>query len=163
MVNKRGNLYRAMDEILFRAKAINRDFDRERRTNYKNGDWVYGLITKPYDERFPKLPAEMRNTNGIGGIEVDYKTIGMWTGKLDCEENYIFENDILQDVDTGEYVVVQWFPEHSSFMVWRIEINKIEFLYSFLDSKYKKLKVVGNIYDGQNLTDKAMEEFDYES
>lgn len=141
-------------EILFRAKAINRAPDRECRTNYKNGDWVYGLITKPYDERFPKLPAEMSNTDGISGIEVDYKTIGMWTGKLDCEGNHIFENDTLQDVDTSEHVVVQWFPEHSAFMVWRIAINKIEFLYSFLDSKYKKLKVVGNVYDNSELVEK---------
>lgn len=150
-------------EILFRAKAINRDFDREYRANYKNGDWVYGLITKPYDERFPKLSAEMRNTDGISGIEVDYKTIGMWTGKLDCEENYIFENDILQDVDTGEYVVVQWFPEHSSFMVWRIAINKIEFLYSFLDSRYKKLKVIGNKFDNGDLIDREREKFTNEN
>ena len=143
-----------MREILFRGKAINRDPDRDCRTNYKNGDWVYGLITKPYDERFPKLPAEMRNTDGISGIEVDYKTIGMWAGKLDYEGNHIFENDILQDVDTKEYVVVQWFPEHSSFMVWRVAINKIAFLYSFLDSEYKKLKVVGNIYDNPELIEK---------
>lgn len=157
----RGNLYRAMDEILFRAKVINRDckygYSPNRRSSYKNGDWVYGLITKPYNKCFPKLPAEMRNTDGVNGIEINHKTIGMWTGKLDCEENYIFENDILQDVDTGEYVVVQWFPEHSSFMVWRIAINKIEFLYSFLDSKYKKLKVVGNVYDSQDLIDKEKE------
>lgn len=33
-----------MKEILFRAKAINRDQDREYRTNYKNGDWVYGFV-----------------------------------------------------------------------------------------------------------------------
>lgn len=161
----RGNFYRAMDEILFRAKAINRDckygYSLNRRSDYKNGDQVYGLITNPYDERFPKLPAKMRNTDGISGIEVDYKTIGMWTGKLDCEGNYIFENDILQDVNTGEYVIVQWFPEHSSFMVWRTTINKIDFLYFFLYPR--KLKVVGNVYDGQNLTEKAMEEFDYES
>lgn len=159
----RGNFYRAMDEILFRAKAINRNEGWSYRTNYKNGDWVYGLVTTMYDNRFPNLPAKMKNTDGVDGIDVDYKTIGMWTGKLDCEESYIFENDILQDIDTGEYVVVQWFPEHSSFMVWRITINKIEFLYSFLDSKYKKLKVVGNVYDGQNLIDKAIEEVDYES
>lgn len=41
-----------MREILFRAKAINRDSidSRCRRTDYKNGDWVYGLITKLHDE-----------------------------------------------------------------------------------------------------------------
>lgn len=37
-----------MREILFRAKAINRDPFSEYRTNYKNGDWVYGLITRQY-------------------------------------------------------------------------------------------------------------------
>lgn len=31
-----------MREILFRAQAINRD-GQEHRTNYKNGEWVYGI------------------------------------------------------------------------------------------------------------------------
>ena len=34
-------------EILFRGKAINRD-EGYHRTEYKNGDWVYGLLTQPY-------------------------------------------------------------------------------------------------------------------
>ena len=68
-----------MREILFRGKAINRDYGYHR-TNYKNGDWVYGLVTRLYDERFENLPAEMTNVNGIEGIEVDYKTIGQYTG-----------------------------------------------------------------------------------
>ncbi len=72
-----------MREILFRAKAINRDPFSEYRTNYKNGDWVYGLITRQYDERFETLPAEMTNTDGVSGIEVDYKTIGQFTGLID--------------------------------------------------------------------------------
>lgn len=45
---------RTMRDILFRAKAINRDPDREYRTDYKNGDWVYGLISKLYDEETHK-------------------------------------------------------------------------------------------------------------
>lgn len=58
-----------MREILFRAKAINRD-NGYYRTSYKNGDWVYGLLTRLYDERFEAVPAEMKNTNGVSGIEV---------------------------------------------------------------------------------------------
>lgn len=65
-------------EILFRGKAINRDKGYHR-TNYKNGDWVYGLVTRLYDERFENLPAEMTDTNGVSGIEVDYKTVGQYT------------------------------------------------------------------------------------
>ena len=51
-----------MREILFRAKAINRDPNREYRTSYKNGDWVYGLIAEPYNAKYG-LSAEMRNEN----------------------------------------------------------------------------------------------------
>ena len=82
-------------EILFRAKAINRDPDREYRTNYKNGDWVYGLVTTMYDDRFPNLPAEMKNTDGISGIDVDHRTIGEYTGLTDKNSTKIFERDII--------------------------------------------------------------------
>lgn len=48
-----------MREILFRAKAINHDPDKEYRTNYKNGDWVYGFVTKLYNAEY-NSPAEMK-------------------------------------------------------------------------------------------------------
>lgn len=48
-----------MREILFRGKAINRDKGYHR-TEYKNGDWVYGLLTRHYDERFENLPAGLK-------------------------------------------------------------------------------------------------------
>lgn len=69
-------------EILFRAKAINRD-EYICRSQYKNGDWVYGLVTRLYDARFPSLPAEMTDINGVSRIEVDYRTIGQHTELTD--------------------------------------------------------------------------------
>lgn len=44
-----------MRDILFRGKAINRDSGYHR-TNYKNGDWVYGLVTKLYNELYDLPP-----------------------------------------------------------------------------------------------------------
>ena len=69
-------------EVLFRAKAINRDKGYHR-TSYKNGDWVYGLITRLYDERFENLPAEMTDENCVSGIEIDHSTICQFTSLTD--------------------------------------------------------------------------------
>lgn len=53
-----------MREILFRAKAINRIGGREYRTKYKNGDWVFELLTEPYREFDGYIqPATMKNTD----------------------------------------------------------------------------------------------------
>lgn len=119
-----------MREILFRAKAINRNKGYHR-TKYKNGDWVYGLLTKLYDEQFENLPAEMTNEYGVSGIEIDHNTIGEFTGLTDKNGKKIFEGDIVKN-DNGTKKAVEFFkgrycpfiafPEYRSWNEWECEV-----------------------------------------
>lgn len=143
-----------MREILFRAKAINRDIGYHR-TNYKNGYWVYGLVTKLYDERFD-LPAEMTDINGVSGIEVDYKTIGQYTGLKDKNGKRIFEGDIFSRLDgamDGIPRIVRWDEEHMEF---KCPLVKKHWAFGKSDCslwlmKYEDIEVIGNIHDNPEL------------
>ena len=137
-----------MREILFRAKAINRDPGREYRTKYKNGDWVYGLLEKPRYPEFPELPAEMRNTDGVSGIEVDFDTIGQYTGLMDKNGVKIFDGDIIKSTETGEIAVVEWQDGHSAFMLCVPKQNDFEYM-GEVGSDI--MEVIGNIYDNPEL------------
>lgn len=132
-----------MREILFRAKAINRDPFSEYRTNYKNGDWVYGLITRQYDERFETLPAEMTNTDGVSGIDVDYKTIGQFTGFIDQNGKKIFEGDICH-VYGSEYYQDCW--DVNDICAIKLNCKCLWYL-----ENAENVEVVGNKYDNPEL------------
>lgn len=129
-------------EILFRGKAINRD-NGYHRTAYKNGDWVYGLVTQLYDERYENLPAEMINIDGVSGIEVDYKTVGQYTGLNDKRGVKIFEGDILK-FKSGNYVV-KWCNDHSKFL--QVDRQFSRELFVCIEGS----EVIGNIHDNPEL------------
>ena len=142
-----------MREIFFRAKAINRNPDRKYRTNYKNGDWVYGLISKLYDEethkRYNFLFAEMTNESGVSGIDVDYKTIGQYTGLKDKNGNKVFEGDIVRWKECDH-----WAPDDgivSGYVLyvdgqWLIQRPNIR---SYLWWAHSSCEIIGNIYDSE--------------
>ena len=155
-----------MREILFRAKAINRKPNCEYRTDYKNGDWVYGLVSKLYDEdfyeKFPHSYAEMTNEDGVSGIDIDYKTIGQYTGLTDKNGVKIFEGDILsiaQKCDSvGRYfdppikypanVVVKW-----DLCAWMWEVILQEKFYLHFPDAWchYQCENVGNVHDNPEL------------
>ena len=130
-----------MCEILFRAKAINRDIG-SRRTKYKNGDWVYGLLTKTYDERFENLPAEMTDTSGISGIEVNYKTIGQFTGLTDKNGVKIFEGDIVTLPGEDNPCEIVWNDTEAKF-----EFKSFDITADFDNYWAQELEVIANKYD----------------
>lgn len=145
-----------MREILFRGKAINRDIGYHR-TSYKNGDWVYGLVIKLYNERF-ELPAEMTNVNGVSGIEVDYKTIGWYTGLTDKNGKKIFEGDIIKYKNTDGIKFngvaltvigkVVYNEKNASFAIsGKDKIGAKHYDYFPI----KNIEVIGNIHDNPEL------------
>lgn len=162
-----------MREILFRGKAINRDPEGTYRTNYRNGDWVYGLVTNYYDDRFPNVPLEMTNESGVSGIDVDHETVGQWTGLVDKNGIKIFEGDILQgdeypyccDGSLNYFAEVVWFEECCAFGIttWKnpnssvrgISDGMSDYMEDFESSRWL---IIGNIYDNPELIDGSEED-----
>lgn len=140
-----------MREIVFRGKAANREKGRSYRTSYKNGDWVYGLLTDT--ENYAGF-AEMTNINGVCGIEVDKSTVGQYTGLTDRDGNKIFEGDVVRHYNR--------FDDPAAFDVGKIfwDTHKCRWLRTSLKCDYnpevwsssaKSYEVIGNIYDNPGL------------
>lgn len=137
-----------MREILFRGKAANREDYRVYRTKYKNGDWVYGLLTDA--DNYLGF-AEMTNTGGVQGIEVDKNTIGQFTGLLDKNYKRIFEGDIV----TGLFLfglsvnAVVTFQDGAFGLEWcRGDVKTFNAFTSICNVKYE---VIGNVHDNPEL------------
>ena len=130
-------------EILFRGQT--------RRKNewakMPSSNWVYGGIFVPEDNlNFAIIIAQQENTVEKHSVYGD--TVGQYTGLTDKNGVRIFEGDIIQSLETKETAVVQWFPEHSAFMVWCKSSNEVGFLYECTKSN---IEVIGNIYDNPEL------------
>lgn len=139
-----------MREILFRAKAINRIKGREYRTHYKNGDWVFGLVSKPYYDFNGYIQnAEMTNTDGVEGIEVDHETLGQYTGLTDKNGVRIFEGDVIQ-CERGVGTVMYQRGSGDNFMngfiiLWATEYYLRQELGFW--ATQRDITIIGNIYD----------------
>lgn len=151
-----------MREILFRAKAINRDPNREYRTNYKNGDWVYGLIERIYDERFPNIPSSMIDQYGVSNIDVDYKTISEYTGLTDKNGKKIFEGDIVKcydkNVDESFFSIIMFGNPNGFYNYgWQLKpIGETDFNVDILcwvdmEDTGAYIEIIGNIFENPEL------------
>ncbi len=156
-----------MREHLYRGKAINRDPNRTYRTEYKNGDWVFGLLSK-----LDKYGAEMTNEDGVTRIDVDPETICEFTGLTDKNKTKIFESDVVKATLSvaGEqsYAIGVVVFENGTFKLKVLQSkNTTEFKqymgediksfaleHNFLDRKYL-FEVIGNIYDNPELLNRG--------
>ena len=147
-----------MREILFRGKAINRNPYCEYRTNYQNGDWVYGLVSKLFDSYFELPDAEMTNESGVSGIEVDGRTVGQYTGLTDKNGVKIFEGDIIKvddDFDTfgkmaGEIREV-WYKSGGFRLKPKYPSSIARGDRGYWMEDGADFEVIGNIYDNPEL------------
>ena len=150
-----------MREILFRAKAINRDPRMQYRTDYKNGDWVYGLVSsdrKYHDTQF----TEMTNIDSVSGIDVDRETVCEYTGLTDRNGANIFEGDIVKItdkiVDATYYARVEFGNPNAQYN-WGFQLVplcKTPFAVDILhwvdmEESGAFIEIIGNIYDNPEL------------
>ena len=162
-----------MREILFRGKAINRDPNYEYRTSYKNGDWVYGLVSRAYHDYYSNFWIEMTNGDGVSGIDVDYNTLGQYTGLSDKNGTKIFEGDILQgeeypycsDGNYNYFAEIVWFDENCAFGIttWKNPKSNVRGISDGISSYMEDFDssdwlVIGNIYDNPEILEKRYDE-----
>ena len=154
-----------MREILYKAKAINRDPNHEYRTNYKNGDWVFGLVTRLVDEEYKcdrhgnKMPTEMRDVDGNSGIDIDQDTICEYIGLTDKNGAPVFENDYVRNPEDGFIYTVIWNANETDhedgFGFVLFHTSGLSRINSATMSKYE---VVGNVFENTDKDDECDED-----
>lgn len=124
----------AIREVIFRGKRMD------------NGEWIYGDLIQNVD--CIKIREQEKDIKRIAkSFEIDPETVGQFTGLTDKNGTMIWEGDIIQSLKSSVTGLVQWFPEHSAFMVWCKSANEVGFLYECADI----IKVISNIHDNSEL------------
>ena len=106
-----------MREILYRGQRL------------ADGKWIYGYYFE--QEMHDGLRSYIRTsqTDRFGSdFSVDPDTVGQYTGRMDVDDDKIFEGDVLtvsifdhNGLDTMYTVVVKWAEEYAQFMC--VDVN----------------------------------------
>lgn len=111
---------------------------------------------KSYSEMYPNVQNHIGSDFGFGHIlqntvkGLDCKVM-QYTGLRDKNGVEIYEGDIIED-HIGRGVVV-WWVRNAAFKVSYIgeNYNKGKWLVDYLESEYKTITVIGNIYENPEL------------
>lgn len=128
-------------EILFRGKCI------------YNGEWVYGDLIHTLGghplictKHVFGAPAEV--------VEVDYATVGQYTGLTDKNDNKIFKGDVVKcNNKVEEYIgIVDWDMCNPSMCIrYKTKRGFDDVEYDFIICGNMTIEVLGNIHDNPSL------------
>ena len=140
-------------EILFKAKR--KDNDKWVEGYYCKLDETTYCISEDY-ERYPvpthhyilhEAMTDWGLPNRFLQFEINSYTLCQFTGLTDKNGKKIWENDILRN-KKGDIGVVQWFEEHTAFMIWNKTKNCVCYL---SENDFSKIEIIGNVFDNADL------------
>lgn len=140
-------------EILFKAKRL--DNGKQVEGYYCKLDETTYCISEDY-ERYPvpthhyilhEAMTDWGLPNRFLQFEINPDTLCQFTGLTDKNGKKIWENDILRN-KKGDIGVVQWFEEHTAFMIWNKTKNCVCYL---SENDFSKIEIIGNVFDNADL------------
>lgn len=116
-------------QIKFKAKRLD------------NKGWVIGDLLHSYENGAIIAPIEEG-----GAFSVDPSTVCQFTGIYDKDNKEIFENDLIQDIQTKEVFAVVWNAVYACYSFLDEKRNKYA-AKNFADYPSKYFLIVGNKFD----------------
>lgn len=109
-----------------------------------NGEWVEGDLYHNVDNF--KCSIGLQGKEGIHVYPVKPYTICQFTGIYDRDNNAIFENDLIKDVDTKEVFELLWNPVFACYSLYDRKTGNCA-AKNFADYQSKYSLIVGNKFD----------------
>ena len=143
-----------MREILFRGKRID------------NGEWIKGFYCQAADEsdggtriKQTILVPTFLCQSGFEQLEVDFETVGQFTGLTDKNGKNIYEGDIVEyPIESGGYkrenIHEVVFENRDGTAYFGIKMSNMETWRFDMDVPVKLMKVIGNIHDNPELLER---------
>ena len=114
--------------------------------------WVYGLLTKKKIRSSGKLEYAIANDDFslANTVPIHKETIGQFTGFRDIDDEKIFEDDFIQNVNFPELIYVVKMLDDGTWSGVLIDNEDEDSLLSWLLA-IAPFKIIGNIHDNHEL------------